>query len=158
MGDETTEAHVLRFVADKTNVRLEKVSLVARLGHDLGVDGDDAVELFEAYEKEFHVDLRLLWETWSEHFGPEASFFVSPPFLVACVAIGTSIIFLQIISGISLPSWSIVVVAIVGGFFVALGYVRVYRTPLKEITVADLVNAARRGAWPDTQTHPELRG
>jgi hypothetical protein len=38
------------------------------------MDGDDAVEFFEAFGEQFHVDLDRLWKRWPQHFGPEGLF------------------------------------------------------------------------------------
>jgi len=41
---------------------------------DLGMDGDDAVEFFEAFGQTFSVDLARLWQHWHHHFAPEGIF------------------------------------------------------------------------------------
>ena len=48
----------------------DELALDLRLGEDLGMDGDDAVEFFADYAREFHVDLAAM--RWKRHFGPEA--------------------------------------------------------------------------------------
>ncbi len=65
-------AQVLAFVAHKIGVKPVKLSLQSSLLYDLGVDGGDAEDLFEAYAREFRVDLGAI--RWDQHFGPEASF------------------------------------------------------------------------------------
>ena len=65
-------AQVLAFVAHKIGVKPARLSLRSSLFHDLGVDGSDAEDLFEAFAHEFRVDLGAI--RWDQHFGPEASF------------------------------------------------------------------------------------
>lgn len=47
---------VAGFVAEQLSVRLERLSPQTRLVQDLGVDGDDLVELMDAYFARFGVD------------------------------------------------------------------------------------------------------
>ena len=60
---------VRRLVARETGVRPERIRPESTLFGDLGVDGDDADELFEAFAAEFRVDLGPL--QLSRHFGGE---------------------------------------------------------------------------------------
>jgi hypothetical protein len=63
------EKRVKALVARETGMRVERISLTTRVAQDIGCDGDDAVELFEAFAKEFDVDLKGI--QWNKHFGPE---------------------------------------------------------------------------------------
>ena len=56
-------------IADQCSVPMEKLKGETRLLHDLGIDGDDAVELLERYGKEFGVDLATF--KFDEYFGTE---------------------------------------------------------------------------------------
>ena len=71
MNAENLEAQVIELAAQMGEVAPERVALTARLLHDLGIDGDDAVELFDGVHERFGTDLTHLYEEWSEHFGPE---------------------------------------------------------------------------------------
>ncbi len=54
-----------------------------RLGEDLGMDGDDAVDFFEDFAETFRVDLADM--RWDRHFGPEGCnplIYLWPPFWV----------------------------------------------------------------------------
>jgi len=66
--DDLTE-RVRQFVSDRTGARLDRVQLETRLRADLGVDGDDARELLDAFSREFDVDPSGL--QFDEHFGSE---------------------------------------------------------------------------------------
>jgi hypothetical protein len=52
--------------------RPERVSLESDLFADLGIDGDDAAEVFQAIKERFEVDFSTM--EWTRHFGPEAGF------------------------------------------------------------------------------------
>jgi hypothetical protein len=47
----------MTIVVQQTGLRVNRISLQSVLGKDLGIDGDDAVELMENFSKEFQVDL-----------------------------------------------------------------------------------------------------
>jgi acyl carrier protein len=48
---------VRAFVAEELSVALATILPDTRLNHDLGCDGDDAVELLEAFGSRFGVDI-----------------------------------------------------------------------------------------------------
>lgn len=60
------------FVAEITGVKQERLTEATRLGHDLGVDGEDAAELIQAFVQRFQVDMSEF--NFDSHFGPEAGF------------------------------------------------------------------------------------
>lgn len=60
---------VRNLVSVRTNVPLDKIDANTSLGSDLGVDGEDASELLNAYANEFRVD--LLGFEFHKYFGPE---------------------------------------------------------------------------------------
>lgn len=66
---EGLEATVLRFVAEQVGAPFDRVRPETTLLGDLNIDGDDAVDLFDAFGREFAVDLSNL--DLSRHFGPE---------------------------------------------------------------------------------------
>src|SRR5688572_11191819 len=74
MNDTVEQVELLErvraLVAAETGTRPERITPSTTLFGDLGIDGDDAHELFEAYATEFGVDLTDL--ELRRHFGPEA--------------------------------------------------------------------------------------
>jgi acyl carrier protein len=56
------EDEVFDFVAEQRGMKRDKLKVSDRLLVDLGMDGDDASEFFEAFEKKFEVDLTYLQE------------------------------------------------------------------------------------------------
>lgn len=67
MTDLETRVH--RFVADRLGVPSHRLTRATTLFGDLGVDGDDAAELLEAFGEAFGIDPTDL--ELARHFGPE---------------------------------------------------------------------------------------
>jgi acyl carrier protein len=67
-NDGTAQA-VRDAIAEHAGVEPHEVTLQTEIGDDLGVDGDDAVELFEMIADRFKVDLAGMH--FERHFGPE---------------------------------------------------------------------------------------
>lgn len=61
---------VIEFVAAETLVDVGKISPSTSINHDLGVAGDDGVELLNAFAEKFDVDMSGLQ---TDYFGAEAS-------------------------------------------------------------------------------------
>jgi acyl carrier protein len=60
---------VIQFIARQISEKSEKISLETRINIDLGVDGDDAVKLFDEFSKHFKVDLSNF--QYDKYFGSE---------------------------------------------------------------------------------------
>lgn len=144
MATHTLEAEVLRLVVEQTGVLPEKVQLSSRLLHDLGMDGDDAVDFFNAVHERFGTDLTRLHEHWSEHFGPEGfscwnGLVIIPAAVMSGVVAG--------VAGLS-TIWGVAIaLALLVGLLWA---VRRWGPPDKRgpITVREVVTAVEAGAWP----------
>ncbi len=63
------EARVIAFVAEQVAVRADRISMTTTIFGDLHTDGDDGVELLQAFGKAFSVDMSRCDPTL--HFGPE---------------------------------------------------------------------------------------
>jgi acyl carrier protein len=143
------EDEVFDFVAEQRGMKRDKLKVSDRLLVDLGMDGDDASEFFEAFEKKFEVDLTYLQEHWGEYFGPEGIplpgqlLFVIPT-VVPALALG--IIF-------HLPSWIAVVLGIVtmvATMFVvgSINNRRERENPTsRQISIADLIDSVRQKSF-----------
>ncbi|MBI1926411.1 DUF1493 family protein [Candidatus Poribacteria bacterium] len=67
--NDTILARVKAFVAEHHRIAEKKFNPDTRLLEDLGIDGDDGVELIEAFCEEFEIDPSTIHI--SEYFGPE---------------------------------------------------------------------------------------
>jgi acyl carrier protein len=63
------EERVIAFVSKQLAVRRDRISMATTIFGDLHTDGDDGVELLEAFGKEFSVDMSGCDP--SRYFGPE---------------------------------------------------------------------------------------
>lgn len=71
MKNDTVRLSVLEFLSDTLKISKTKIHSNDNLFHDLGVDGDDAIELIQDYSKKFNVsldDFRI-----DKYFGSEGS-------------------------------------------------------------------------------------
>ena len=81
MTEKTLDDRVIAWLADHLAVPISKISATSRIGEDFGVDGDDALELLQAYSEKFGVDCKGF--DIKRYFGPEAGINVLGPILKA---------------------------------------------------------------------------
>lgn len=68
---EMLEERVIHFTSQQLGVPVSRVTPVARLREDLGLDDDAAVAFFEEFGRQFDVNLDTLFgRYWARHFGP----------------------------------------------------------------------------------------
>ncbi len=66
---DDVEKRVIEFIAAQSATSISRISPATTLFGDLGIDGDDAGDLLEAFVATFHVDLSQF--EFTEHFGTE---------------------------------------------------------------------------------------
>ncbi len=144
--DRSAEGRVLDFVVRQTDAR-RPLHPSDRLGEDLGIDGDEAVDFFQAFEAEFEVDLEPLYRNWVRHFGPEG-FPLSVGLVMVVIASAVGVL----AALARLPKW----LAIGLGLAAVLGWLFGLRTwPLNRgktwtpVAIDDLIRAAEAGRWPE---------
>ncbi|MCQ3827846.1 DUF1493 family protein [Microbulbifer elongatus] len=69
------ETEIIKFLSEFTTIKPGKISGDTLVNFDLGVDGDDGVELLLEYAKKFNVDISGISESY---FGPEGVPFLWP--------------------------------------------------------------------------------
>jgi hypothetical protein len=109
------------------------------------MEGDDAVEFFEDFQKKFSVDLRVLGEDWNYYFGPEgvplrdALLFVVPGSMI-------SILFIELFP--RMPDWASFVAGFLLWAAVLFAWVHLFRKKKQpQITIQDLIDCVRAGRW-----------
>jgi acyl carrier protein len=140
---DSTEAQIRELLVKTFHVSERKLAPTSRLFHDLGLDGDDAVEFFDAVEKRFGTDLTTLYRGWREYFGPETP----NPWLAAMFGI-----LVAIVTSLAKRVAS-VIVAFEFALLIGLVTIMVWdghrlSRRIKPITVGDVVSAVEHGAWP----------
>jgi acyl carrier protein len=142
---DTITSRVIALLADETGVKPEKISLTSALNENLGMEGDDAVEFFQRFQKEFALDLRLLWDDWDYYFLLEGlpvrtSIFLTLPVVLAAVLLDKFLPHIPF--GLSL------VFGFIFWFTALLAWERYFRKPSEpQITVQDLIDCAKTGVW-----------
>jgi acyl carrier protein len=143
--ESSLEDEVVALVARHVGAPAADITLSSRLFHDVGVDGDDAVELVAAFESRFGPDLTPLWTHWGRHFGPEAW----PARVRVRILGGIATAFVVSVAVIPFgihPAWVWAAAAAAGlAWFVHEARMA---DPLVPVTVGHLVEAARSGRWP----------
>jgi len=76
------EEEIIMFLSEFRNIEPHRITNSTLLFDDLGIDGDDAVELMEEFSKRFNVDLQTFHI--GEYFGCEG---LPPTFLFNWLAI-----------------------------------------------------------------------
>lgn len=147
MDDDPTAA-VHRLLVDGQGVPARKVTRDARIVHDLGVDGDDAAELFDELHKLFGTDFGALEGQWREFFNmegasPRTMLFGIPAIIVFGAASGIMSAVLH------WPKLVAVLLALV--LFVASSWLlsRWFGRELRPLTVGGLAQIVEAGRWPD---------
>lgn len=146
----------MQLLAENRGVEVDAIEPDARLLHDLGMDGDDAVDFFVQVGGMFSTDLSELFRHWSEHFNGEGTTLrecaglliptglgmVTAPLLHLGRSLALSLLF------VILWSW-------------ALRCWPLTRKPKLPIMVADVLEAVRGGRWAvpyDGSRRPEAVG
>jgi acyl carrier protein len=140
------EVEVVELVSQQLDIPTSGISRTSRLLEDLGVDGDDAVELIDAFAARFSPDLEPLGRHWSRHFGPEGWSFPDRRLNYAMFA-GLGLFAAAsagLAPGLTFP---LAVVIIVGA--IVTGVIAGRKAPpMLPVTVGDLIEAAETGVWP----------
>lgn len=145
------EERVFEFVATETGARRRKLKLSTRLCEDIRMDGDDAVEFFQAFAIIFDADLSSLWNNWDRHFGPEAA--SSWPTIRALIAS----VLVAILAGSAIPGipmWALLAAAVAMWFGLPRLQIAGGDDPeTQPITIQDLVDTAMARRWIRSTIH-----
>ena len=141
----SVEQQIRGLLVSEFDVSERKLSLTSRLFHDLHLDGDDAVEFFDAVEKRFETNLAALYTPWNRHFGPE----MGNPFFWGAAAMLVAIV----ISLVNRASPRLIAAEFAGLLVlvaITLGIALLFRRLMRPITLGDVVAAVEQGARPQT--------
>jgi len=120
----------------------------SRLLHDLQVDGDDAVQLFQKLHDRYGTDFRALGEQWSTFFGNEgpsiAYLLLSTAVLVPSIAISVP---LGLYLDLSSNSVGLLAASVFFGSILLFHGVWP-KSQKRPVTIAGLAEIVRRGSWP----------
>lgn len=144
IADDWLEQRVMAFVAIHSGVDRRKLTPVTRLAQDIDIKGDDASKFFDAFGKEFRVNLDELNMHWDRHFHPEAGMLLNGLVLtIGCLAFAGFLLFVFYMPYRRFFSWAASGFASLVSFFTVW-----YRSRISvPVTIADLVDAADTGRW-----------
>lgn len=124
-----------------------KVTPSARILHDLGVDGDDAGELFEALHAQFGTDFTELTSQWRIFFGTEGislrEMLIGIPVIIVCGGAAGGLV-----GALHWPKFVGILLAL--ALFVGCSWFfsRWFGRDLLPLTVDGLAEIVRAGRWP----------
>lgn len=144
---DNSSAAVRKLLIEGQGVPVAKVTPHARILHDLGVDGDDAGELFQALHAQFGTDFTELNRQWRMFFNTEGA---SP----RAILIGISAV---IVCGgaagalVGILHWpKITALGLALALFVGGGRLlsRWFGGDMRPVTVSGLSEIIQAGSWP----------
>lgn len=139
---------VIDLLREQHGIAEAKLRPSARIGHDLGVDGDDMYELIEQLHVRFGTDFSALGEQWHEFFSSEGAS-VRSILGALLLMVPSTAVAVWISGALSLSKWAggAVGVAVFFGLLVVVS--RLFPAkPKRPVTIAGLADVIRAGAWP----------
>ena len=140
-------ATVRKLLIEDQGVPEAKVTAHARIMHDLGVDGDDAAEVFQKFNAQFGTDFTELDNQWRTFFNtegasPRAVLFGIPAIIICGGVAGVLVAALHWPKIIAVP---LALAVFVGGGWL---FSRWFGQELHPLTVSGLAEIVRTGRWP----------
>ncbi len=151
---ETLEQQVLSFTATRLGVRRSKVTNSARLAQDLGMEGEDAVELFRDFGQRFNVDLHGLYANWERHFSPEVGGPTLAAIAVICGCVTAGFMLKDFVGVLPAWGWGIVLIGMGTAIYQKWFIEKDTRMPVR---VNDLIESVRSGKWSMSYATSSLR-
>ena len=146
MTDDPT-ATIRKLLIKSQGVPEAEVTPHARILHDLGVDGDDAAEIFRELHAQFGTDFAELYRQWriffnTEGASPRAIMFGIPALILCGGGAGV------LVAALHWPKLIAVMPAL--ALFVGGGWLvsRCFGKDLQPLTVSGLAEIVRAGRWP----------
>jgi acyl carrier protein len=148
---ESMEAEVIRLLETQTGVPPQHIRPSSRLSQDLGIEGDDAVDFFVAVEEKFGTDLTALHQQWPDHFIGEG---MSLWNLVLILPVGfAGGLIAAWLDAAALVGFAITIFLLVAGMWAMNRWGGADK--MMPITVAEIVEAVKAGAWPTRAERPQ---
>lgn len=138
---------VRKILIEGQGVPEHKVTSDARILHDLGVDGDDAAEMFEALHERFGTDFTELNHQWRVFFNTEGAsareILIGIPAIIVCAGVAGALA-----AALHWPSYVgggvAITLCVSGGWL----FSKLFGQELQPLTVAGLTEIVQAGRWP----------
>lgn len=152
VDEDELEWRIKQMLGESLGCDVDELAASYRLKTDLGMEGHRAVGFFKEYGKEFGVDLKGLWTNWSFFFRPDGVHLSKATKLALIVAGSAGLLQWLLFRHFSALAGFVTVFGI---FLIILASVKIAermnggpeRPTTQEITVGDLIQAARTGRW-----------
>ena len=145
-------AAITDLLREEHGIAQAKLHPSTKLGHDLGVDGDDVSDLLQHLHERFGTDFSALNEHWTEFFHNEGasprSILIGLLLMVPSTALT---VWVADVFSLSTGIAGTIGVATFFTFWVALGWLFPAK-PKRPVTIAGLADVIRAGAWPTDPT------
>jgi hypothetical protein len=140
------EQAIIDILEHHHGISRSKLSPSSRLFHDLGVDGDDAAELFQRIRDKYGTDFTALDRQWRTFFGNEG---LGLQALLMMTAIFIPAMAISVAVGVhfDLPRQATALMG-VAIFFGLVWLLRKVCPKPRPVTIAGLAEIVRQGAWP----------
>lgn len=138
---------VRKLLIERQGLPARRVTSDARILHDLGVDGDDAAEIFEALQEQSGTDFTELNRQWRVFFNTEGAsprvVLIGIPAIIVCGAAAGALT--AALHWPSIVAWGLAIALFVGGGGL---FSRWFGRELQPLTVAGLAEIVQAGRWP----------
>ena len=143
-----TQQAIIDILHDEHGIPRSKLDPSARIGHDLGVDGDDVSDLLERLHERFGTDFSALSEQWLEFFNYEGasprSCLIGILLLIPSVA---AAIWIAETFNFSQHEGGLLTVAVYFALWFALSRM-IPSKAKRSVTIAGLASMVDAGRWP----------
>src|SRR5258708_39994251 len=65
------QVEITKILVERFGIRRAEMTPASRLLHDLGIEADDAIELFQELHRRYGTDFTALYESWQSYFNNE---------------------------------------------------------------------------------------
>lgn len=142
-------AAITELLREEHGIPLAKLHPSARLGQDLGVDGDDASDLLHRLHERFGTDFSALDEQWTQFFNHEGVSFRSTLIALALMIPSAALtVWIAVRLDLSTTVGGGLGAAVFFASWIVLGWLLPGK-PTRPVTIAGLAEVIRVGAWPD---------
>jgi hypothetical protein len=133
---------------DEHGIPVTKLLPKARLGHDLGVDGDDASELFQRLHERFGTDFSALNAQWTEFFYTEGVSLGGLLFGLALMIPATALtVWIAMMLDLSTQVGGAIGIVMFFALWFCVGKL-LPRKSKRPLTIEGLAQVVQAGAWP----------
>lgn len=148
---DSIQDRVTALLAEERGIDRGKLTPHSTLSHDLGMEGDDAVEFFQKFRDQFGVDLSKLDEDWNQYFASEG---VSPLLVLVMLGPGALVGFAIGRRFPGIATWLCFSFGMLLWLVPFFYFIRRRSKNHPQISVQDLIACAQAGRWTKISSGP----